>query len=176
MRTLRFAVVVASLAGCLPAAAQEYVRIGNRLFPGQFLHIERGPIQSGAIKPTWWSAQWTVEPLAQTGFVRLRNRWKAEWLQVGRGSRDWAIEPVEGTAYVRLRGRGGEHLHLERGVLQAGAVRADAPSSHWMISSRWPPEATAPAPAAVEKRAVPEERKSAPPPPPAPERWHGPGR
>jgi hypothetical protein len=121
-----------------PAGAQEFVRIGNRLTPDQFLHIERGPIQSGRIEPHWWSAQWRLEPVpGTTEFVRIRNRWKAgEFLRVRQGEVDWAVLSVPGGPYVRLRSRArdGEYLHLERGVLQTGAVPRDAPSSHWLLA------------------------------------------
>jgi len=38
-----------------------FVRNGNRWKPEQFLHIERGAIESGRIEPGWLSAMWTIQ-------------------------------------------------------------------------------------------------------------------
>lgn len=45
--------------------------------PSKCLNIETGSLQSSIIQSGWLSAQWTLES-ADTGYVRIRNRWKTD--------------------------------------------------------------------------------------------------
>ena len=73
-RLLAAALVVFSAT----ASAQTLYRIQNRWKGDQYLHVERGGIESGRIQPGWLSAQWTIEPVSGTSYYRIRNRWKPE--------------------------------------------------------------------------------------------------
>jgi hypothetical protein len=136
----RTSVLLLGLVWLPQAVAQDYVRIGNRLKPGQYLHVERGSIASGEIERHWWSAQWRLPPVPGTEFFWIINRAKSVPLHVVRGESSWAVEPVPGMGYVRLRNRerSGEYLHMVRGALQSGPVPAALASSHWILSERWP--------------------------------------
>lgn len=128
--------------------AGQFVRIQNRWKGDQYIHVERPQVESGKIQPGWWSAQWTIEPIAGTQYVRIRNRWKTDQvLHIERGrlesskihdgawSAQWIIEPVAGTQYVCIRNRwkGEERLHIEHGRLESSKIHNGAWSAQWII-------------------------------------------
>ncbi len=95
----------------------------------------------------WLSAQWEIQPIPGTEFVRLRNVWRpdvflhteAGYAQVGTilpgwHSAMWVVEPVAGTQFVRLRNRWmeGTYLNTESGQL---AISGVAP--HWWSAMWW---------------------------------------
>ena len=102
---------------------------------------------AGQVGPGWLSAQWLVQKVAATSFVRLQNRWKPDHyfhIESGRAaagpigpgalSAQWLLETVSGTSFIRLRNRwdGARHLHIERGVLEAGVIEPGWLSAQWV--------------------------------------------
>ena len=55
-------------------------------------------LEAGEIGDDWLSAMWAVEPVGNSSYVRLRNRWRegeyihteGGWLQLGPINQDWA--------------------------------------------------------------------------------------
>jgi len=56
--------------------AQNFIQIQNRWKSTEHIHAERETPESGAIEPGWWSVQWVIEAVAETGYVQIKNRWK----------------------------------------------------------------------------------------------------
>jgi hypothetical protein len=133
-----------------PAVAAAFERIENRWKPDQAIHIEHGAVEASPAEPSWWSAQWTVEPGAGEGYVRLRNRWKPDqYLHIQRGSVEastiepgwwsaqWRVEPVAGEGFVRLanRWKPDHYLHIEQGSLAAGPIEEGWWSAQWALQT-----------------------------------------
>jgi hypothetical protein len=127
-------------------AGGQVVRLGNRWMIGSFIHIENGPLVSGAIHADWLSAQWQFEQVAGSEFVRLRNVWKPDIymhcehgaLEAGQIAAEWwsamwVVEPVEGTNFIRLRNRwrGDQYINTETGALQLSPIQPDWWSAMW---------------------------------------------
>lgn len=156
-----------ALAGGLPA--QQFTRIQNRFRADQFLHTERGPVESGRIEGGWWSADWIIEPVAGEPFVRLRNRFRGDhYIHVEHGqvssgplgdpgwhSAQWTLDR-SAAPYVRFRNRWRSeiYLHTERGRLEAGPIDMGWWSAQWTL--------------AVSPNSAPPMHAVPPPPPPRP--------
>lgn len=138
---MAFGAPVATMPGAV-------VHIQNRWKPTEFLHIEHGALESGPILPEWWSAQWEVEPVAGTNFVRFRNHWQRDqYLNIEQGlasspapehwwSAMWEVIPVPNTpgfAYIRNRWVPDVYLHIENGRIECGYVNAEWWSAMWAI-------------------------------------------
>ncbi len=75
----------------LEDTGDSYIRLINRS-TGKILHMENnlGYVQATAGDPNWWSAQWQIEDTGWGGYVRLKNRWSGQYMQVGNlGNPDW---------------------------------------------------------------------------------------
>lgn len=144
VRTLIVALLM-SAAGAL--YAQDYRYIENRWKRDQFLNIEQGAIVASPIERGWWSAQWTIEPVAGAPYVRLRNRWKPDqFLHIENGSLQsgpiesgwwsamWTLEPgEENSVRIRNRWKGEQYLHVEYGRVQAGPIERGWWSAQWFF-------------------------------------------
>lgn len=133
-----------------PAARQEFVRIGNRYRGNQFLHVERGALESGPVEAGWWSADWVVERVADApAFVRLRNRYRGTMylhnqngraeagpIEPGWWSAQWTLAPVAGSEFVQIQNRWKptEYLHVETGALACGPIQPGWWSAQWRVA------------------------------------------
>jgi hypothetical protein len=133
------------------ASVQNFYHIQNRFRPEQYLHTERGPLESGPIVQGWWSADWIMEPVADApGFVRFRNRFRSNVIlhtergpieatpgEPGWWSAHWQLQPVPGTDFVRIRNRfrPTSYLHSENGPLVCGPAQEGWWSGHWRVTS-----------------------------------------
>ncbi len=60
-----------------PVAGQKNTYFIKHTASDNYLHIQNGPLDYGAIEPGWWSAQWVLEPIkGSNGTYRIKNRWK----------------------------------------------------------------------------------------------------
>jgi hypothetical protein len=66
-----------------------FVRL--RSGPEAYLNLEKG-LTVGPVKPGWWSAMWLLED-AGGGFVRIKNRWTGDYLNVEQGP--LAVSPIQ---------------------------------------------------------------------------------
>lgn len=123
------------------------VRFGNVWRVGTFINLEEnGSVANRAIFADWQSAQWAMEPVKGTGFVRLRNVWRPDiYLHTERDrleagkispswlSAHWTIEQVQGTTFFRLANRRatGQYLHTENGGIELGHIQPDWLSAQW---------------------------------------------
>jgi len=128
------------------AAANTPFALQNRWKPNEFIHIQNGPPQSGAIRANWWSAQWIAVPVGATGFVYLRNRWKPnEYLHIQNGplaigrvnaqwwSAMWSFDGVGGgVVRIRNRWKPNVYIHNQPGRLAAGPINAQWWSALWL--------------------------------------------
>ena len=57
--------------------AQSYTWLKNRWKSDQYIHVEHGSVQAGAIQPGWWSAMWILTAVEGTPYYRIQNRWKS---------------------------------------------------------------------------------------------------
>ena len=137
--------MVTGLAG--PVWSAEYSRIKSRWRADQFINVEHGGVEIGAVEPTWLSAQWSLEPVAGTSFIRIRNHWRpTQFLHMERGalesgvvqdswlSAQWHKESVPGTSFVRLKNRWtNQYIHVEHGRLEGGPIQNTWLSAQWAI-------------------------------------------
>lgn len=129
------------------AAAESYVRMENFWKPSQSIHVQTGPVESGSAEPGWWSADWTIEPVTGSDFVRIKNRWRSNYLHVENGSLDagaikpgwhsamWTLEsaPV-GAGYYRIKNRWtGAYINVESGRIAAGPAQPGWHSAMWKL-------------------------------------------
>ncbi|WP_431685960.1 hypothetical protein [Hahella sp. NBU794] len=126
-------------------------RMQNYWRADQFLHMENGGLESGAIEQGWWSAQWDIKAVGQDDYVRICNRWRAQAcmnvedgglqagaIESGWHSAQWKLEPVEGQPdLVRIRNRWkpNQYLHIENGTPEAGPVQPGWFSARWKLTS-----------------------------------------
>ena len=154
LRPLTVGVLAAALAFPARAGAQNEVlwRFQNHFRPATFLHAEQ-VLAAGEIQPGWWSADWIVEPVPGTSFVKLRNRYRqGAYIHTEHGrpelgpigdngnwwSAQWSLEAVPGTPFIRIRNRfrPNEYLHTERGTLEAGPIDQGWWSAQWTRTRR----------------------------------------
>jgi hypothetical protein len=130
-------------------APASFQLLRNRNKPGELAHAQNGTPAIGAdAKTTWWSAHWLLEPIPDTPYFRLRNRYQEPKvlhvqsgpLELGEAplgwwSAQWKQEPVEG--YVRLCNRYKPTfcLHNQNGPLEAGTVGPGWWSAMWTLES-----------------------------------------
>ena len=127
-------------------SAQDYQRIQNRWKPKEYLHVEHGDVESGSIKPGWWSAMWAIEEV--DGYVRFQNKFRpGEYLNIEHGSLElgpikpgwwsamWTLDQAQ-EGYVRIcnRWREGVCIHIEHGEVEAGEVEDGWWSAMWRLS------------------------------------------
>jgi hypothetical protein len=140
----RCAAVIAIALGGNAFASDGYVRLESVWKSDQQINIETGTPASSATQSGWQSADWTLEP-AESGFVRLKNRWKQTYLHVQNGrlevgpiqpgwySAMWVQEPMPG-GVVRFKNRWkGTYLNIESGALQATAIQPGWLSAQWRV-------------------------------------------
>lgn len=139
--------VVLLMLTCVPAMAQETYQFQNRWKSTEFIHVEQPQPASGTIAPGWLSAQWIVEPVAETGYYQIRNKWRNQYLHIQNGTLDcgdiqpgwwsaqWALEPVAGTTHVRIRNRWKPEvaIHNQSGLLEAGPIDLGWWSAQWAM-------------------------------------------
>jgi hypothetical protein len=147
MRTLKLPFVVLLMLICVAAMAQETYQFQNRWKSTEFIHVEQPQPASGTIAPGWLSAQWIVEPVAETGYYQIRNVWRNQYLHIQNGtlecgdiqpgwwSAQWALEPVAGTTHVRIRNRWKPEvaIHNQSGLLEAGPIDLGWWSAQWAM-------------------------------------------
>ncbi len=127
-------------------------RIQNRWKQTEYIHNENGQAECGEIKMGWFSARWTIEPVADMpGMVHIRNFWKKnEYLHIENGklesgtiqpaweSARWKLEPVDGNSkMVRIRNfwKKDQFIHIENGKLECSPAEAAWWSAMWNISA-----------------------------------------
>lgn len=130
------------------AATGGVVRFGNVWRVGQFINLEEsGGLASRTIRADWLSAQWEMQPVAGTEFVRLKNLWKPDQfihtetgslgvgaIQSGWYSAMWLVEPVAGTAFVRLRNRWMDQQYLNT---ETGELSVSPTGQQWLSAMWW---------------------------------------
>lgn len=75
-----------------------------------FLNNQTGVINCSSIQNSWFSAQWQVIPVPGTSFVKIKNRWKGNYIAAERGyltlvpddqspGAVWQLESLEGNSF-----------------------------------------------------------------------------
>ncbi|MEO0473038.1 MAG: hypothetical protein AAF206_25715 [Bacteroidota bacterium] len=118
------------------------------------INIEGSRVNATGIKPNWWSAQWTFEPVNPgQNLYRIKNRWKKDgrtdyYLHVERGrieaggikpgwhSAMWRLVPVGKTGFYRIQNfwKQDQYLHIEGSRLEAGPMKPNWWSAQWRLS------------------------------------------
>jgi hypothetical protein len=142
-RSLLLACVSAGTVISTSASAQ--VRIQNSFRTDQQINIETGPPASSQTQPGWWSAEWAVEPVDGTEFVRFKNKWKGTYLnnesgnldataiQPGWWSAQWSLTKV-GQGYRICNRWKATCLHTENGKLELGNAPMNWASAVWNLN------------------------------------------
>jgi hypothetical protein len=73
-------VLLAILVGSTNAQANQTIRISSGETPSRQVNVEHGKLELSHAEPSWWSAQWELEPIAGTDRFYLRNRWTGVYL------------------------------------------------------------------------------------------------
>jgi hypothetical protein len=90
---------VAALLASTSATAQTYlsqtatknprptdeIKFESQSVLNSFIHIENGPLVVTPIKEEAWSSRWYVEPVGESDFVRIKNRWTGCYLNTEQG-------------------------------------------------------------------------------------------
>jgi len=127
------------------AEAQEsYVRIESVWKPNHQINIETGSPIASETQPTWWSADWVLEPAGRDQ-VRIKNRWKGTYLHLETGrltagpiepgwlSAMWVMENA-GQGLTRFQNAWkGTYLNIESGTLTAGPIQPGWNSAMWRV-------------------------------------------
>lgn len=115
---------------------------GSKIYSkGKF--VEAAKISSGKV-----SANWIVEEILGTNYVRFKNRnngtylhieqGKLESTEIGAGAHSamWELIPVEGTRYVKIKNRWKSdlYLHHEWDVLECATIKPGWHSAMWSLS------------------------------------------
>ncbi len=155
-RSLILAATCAMAFTATGASAQ--VRIQNSYRADQQINVETGPPASSPTQPGWLSAQWQIEPVDGSEFVRIRNVWKGTYLNNESGKLDSsAIQPGWWSAQWSLSKSGQGYricnrwkatcLHTESGSLDLSDAPTNWASAVWLLNGYTP--ATRPATALV---------------------------
>lgn len=134
--------------------AQDIMRIKNAGFDDTYINVETPylDIASTPIEEGWWSAQWVLEKVAGTDFVRIKNRWKGTYINIEEGylscyatdagwwSGHWKIEEVFADRFgvrVRIQNRWkpDQYLNMESGYLTCGTVDKESYSAQWYVDN-----------------------------------------
>ncbi len=125
-------------------AQESYVRIESDWKPTQQINVETGPPAASETKPTWWSADWVLEPVGRDQ-VRIKNRWKGTYLHLETGtltagsiqpgwhSARWVMESA-GQGLTRFQNVWkGTYLNIQDGALTAGPIQHGWNSAMWRV-------------------------------------------
>ncbi len=83
-----------------------------------FVNIQTGVINSSTIQNGWFSAQWQIIPVPGSNYVKIKNRWKGNFIDTERGY--ITMTPADqspGTLWV-LEFFGGNQFHIKN--IQSG--------------------------------------------------------
>jgi hypothetical protein len=116
----------------------------KNLWQGTYINTQSG-LQCSAIYPTWWTAEWTREPVDDTYF-RLKNRSTGQYLNIQTGalqstaidptwwSAQWSLEYVDGVNW-RIKNRWqGTYINIQNG-LQCTTIDPSWWSAEWQLPS-----------------------------------------
>jgi hypothetical protein len=88
-----------------------------------FVNIQTGVINSSPIQNGWFSAQWQIIPVPGSNYVKLKNRWKGNFIDTERGyitmapvdqspGTLWFLEPVDGNQFHIKNVQSGQYLSM----------------------------------------------------------------
>ena len=127
-------------------------RFQNHWKQTEYIHNENGQAECGEIQMKWYSARWTIEPIADMpDAVRIRNVWKKdEYLHIENGklesgtiephwySARWTLEPVDwNPKLIRIRNfwKKDQFIHIENGKIECSPAEAAWYSAIWNIDA-----------------------------------------
>lgn len=129
--------------------SQDSVRIQSLWKRDQFLHIEKGRVEVGAIDLGWHSAQWILLEVEGGDFVKIQNFWRPDQylhceqhrLEAGAieshwWSAMWKVHRLDGGAFqIENRWKPGLFLHTEPGKIDLGPIEPQWHSARWFLCS-----------------------------------------
>jgi hypothetical protein len=81
------ATIIASpaFAGTYAARATDEIKFESLVRNQEFINIEDGPLVVTPIKEEAWSSRWYLEPVGESDYVRIKNRWTGCYLNIEKG-------------------------------------------------------------------------------------------
>jgi hypothetical protein len=88
-----------------------------------FVNIQTGVINCSTIQNGWFSAQWQIIPVPGSNYVKIKNRWKGNFIVTERGyitmapvdqspGAMWIMEPVDGNTFHIKSVQSGQYLSM----------------------------------------------------------------
>ena len=110
---------------------------------GAFINIQTGVINCSAIQNGWFSAQWQIIPVPGSNFVKIKNRWKGNFIDTERGyitmapvdqspGTMWSLESVDGNLFHIKNVQSGHYLSMTPNAIRLTPGTAN-PGATWQI-------------------------------------------
>lgn len=108
-----------------------------------FINVQTGVISCTPIQNGWFSAQWQIIPVPGSNFVKLKNKWRANFIDTERGyitmaamdqspGSVWSIEPADGGMFFIKNVQSGQYLSYWGGQVHL-TPGTGTPGAAWMI-------------------------------------------
>ncbi|WP_448657450.1 RICIN domain-containing protein [Sphingomonas sp. CJ99] len=168
------AALIASIFASSAAMAQQGVRIENRWKPDMAVESRNSPVRVAPIGPEYVESHWTFVKQGNNAYFIVHQATNLVLTAAARPtlkpfnntdtSQVWIVENVGGFYRIRpgANAFAGQALHIERGVLEVGAVEPGWWSAHWTLRNFNPNVSVAMPQAAVGAQAVAARQQSAP--------------
>jgi hypothetical protein len=108
-----------------------------------FVNIQTGVINCSPIQNGWFSAQWQILPVPGSNYVKIKNRWKGNFIVTERGyltlapvdqspGSMWIMEPVDGNIFHIKSVQSGQYLSMGVNNIRLTPGTAN-PGATWQI-------------------------------------------
>jgi len=108
-----------------------------------FVNIQTGVINSSTIQNGWFSAQWQIIPVPGSNYVKIKNRWKGNFIDTERGyitmapagespGTMWVLESLAGNQFHIKNVQSGHYLSIISNQIKLTPGFAN-PGAGWII-------------------------------------------
>jgi len=108
-----------------------------------FVNIQTGVINCSTIQNGWFSAQWQIIPVPGSNYVKIKNRWKGNFIDTERGyitmtpadqspGTMWMLESIGGNMFHIKNVQSGHYLSIIANQIKLTPGFAN-PGAGWMI-------------------------------------------
>jgi len=122
--------------------SESFYQIKNANF-STFINIQTGVINCSTIQNGWFSAQWQIIPVPGSNFVKIKNRWKSNFIDTERGyitmapldqspGTVWSLEAVDGNTFHIKNVQSGQYLSMGPNAIRLTPGTAN-PGAAWQI-------------------------------------------